>query len=102
MSESTHVKMPHCWKSHALAQILSFNVLSDRVGGRTLTVELKTANGTDLWDLGGQWVGRYKLLFSITSTYIAVTCDFQQWAGILTCVDSDQPVQPPFNLRNAK
>ena len=23
-SESTHVKMPHCWKSHALAQ---FNVL---------------------------------------------------------------------------
>ena len=20
-SESTHVKMPHCWKSHALAQI---------------------------------------------------------------------------------
>ena len=21
-SESTHVKMPHCWKSHALAQIL--------------------------------------------------------------------------------
>ena len=22
MSESTHVKMPHCWKSHALAHIL--------------------------------------------------------------------------------
>ena len=22
-SESTHVKMPHCWKSHALAQIIS-------------------------------------------------------------------------------
>ena len=21
LSESTHVKMPHCWKSHALAQI---------------------------------------------------------------------------------
>ena len=21
-SESTHVKMPHCWKSHALAQLL--------------------------------------------------------------------------------
>ena len=36
----------------------ALNVLSDRVGGRTLTVELKTANGTDLWDLGGQWVGR--------------------------------------------
>ena len=22
-SESTHVKMPHCWKSHATAQIVS-------------------------------------------------------------------------------
>ena len=22
LPESTHVKMPHCWKSHALAQIL--------------------------------------------------------------------------------
>ena len=22
-SESTHVKMPHCWKSHALAQMFS-------------------------------------------------------------------------------
>ena len=22
-SESTHVKMPHCWKSHALAQFYS-------------------------------------------------------------------------------
>ena len=21
-SESTHVKMPHCWKSHALAQLV--------------------------------------------------------------------------------
>ena len=31
----------------------------------------------------------------------AVTCDFQQ-CGILTCVDSDKPVQPPFKLRNSK
>ena len=29
----------------------------------------------------------------------AVTCDFQQ-CGILTNVDSDEPVQPPFKLRN--
>ena len=27
----------------------------------------------------------------------AVTCDFQQ-CSILTCVDSDEPVQPPFKL----
>ena len=31
----------------------------------------------------------------------AVTCDFQQ-CGILTSVDSDEPVQPPFNHRNTK
>ena len=31
----------------------------------------------------------------------AVTCNLQQ-CGILTCVDSDEPVQPPVNLRNTK
>ena len=31
----------------------------------------------------------------------AVTCDFQQ-CGILTSVDSDEPVQPPFTLWNSK
>ena len=25
LSESTHVKMPHCWKSHATAQIISIS-----------------------------------------------------------------------------
>ena len=29
------------------------------------------------------------------------TCDFQQ-CGILTSVDSDEPVQPPVKLRNSK
>ena len=24
-SESTHVKIPHCWESHALAQMISFH-----------------------------------------------------------------------------
>ena len=27
-SESTHVIMPHCWKSHAAAQIISFFIMS--------------------------------------------------------------------------
>ena len=27
-SESTHVKMPHCWKSHTLAQIYFVNASS--------------------------------------------------------------------------
>ena len=26
-SESTHVKMPHCWKSHATAQLYDFTFL---------------------------------------------------------------------------
>ena len=25
-SESTHVKMPHCWKSHAVAQLSKFAI----------------------------------------------------------------------------
>ena len=37
----------------------------------------------------------------ISLTISAVTCDFQQ-GGILTSVDSDKPVQPPFKLRNSK
>ena len=31
----------------------------------------------------------------------ALTCDFQQY-DIWTGVDSDEPVQPPFKLRNSK
>ena len=31
----------------------------------------------------------------------AATCDFQQ-CGILTSVDSDEPVQPPLELRISK
>ena len=30
-----------------------------------------------------------------------MTCDFQE-CGIVTSVDSDEPVQPPFKLRNLK
>ena len=43
----------------------------------------------------GQWCLRY------TKDMWAVTCDFQQ-CGILTYVDSDEPVQPPVKLRNCK
>ena len=32
---------------------------------------------------------------------LAATCDFQQ-CSILTSVDSDEPVQPPFKIRNSK
>ena len=36
-----------------------------------------------------------------TGFTVEVTCDFQQ-CGILTSVDSDEPLQPPFKLRNSK
>ena len=43
-----------------------------------------------------------KVFFSYYSTKLwAVTCDFQQ-CDILTSVDSDEPVQSPFKLRNSK
>ena len=48
---------------------------------------LKTAN-----------TGKY---LADTSIIRAMTCDFQQ-CGILTSVDLDEPVQPPFKLRNSK
>jgi hypothetical protein len=38
---------------------LIFDLNKDRVGGRTLTVDLKSSqneNETDRFDLGGQWV----------------------------------------------
>ena len=30
-SESTHVKIPHCWKSHALAHLISIKCFSGDV-----------------------------------------------------------------------
>ena len=43
-----------------------------------------------------------KLLWGICSTLKwALTCEFQQ-CGILTSVDSDEPVQHPVKLRNSK
>lgn len=32
---------------------------ADRVGGRTVSRELPAAGGTDWWDFGGQWIGRW-------------------------------------------
>ena len=30
LSEFTHVKMPHCWKSHATAQLSNYRIKCDR------------------------------------------------------------------------
>ena len=37
---------------------------------------------------------------SLSLSLSIVTCDFQQF-DILTSVDSDEPLQPPFKLRNS-
>ena len=39
--------------------------------------------------------------WSVEAHAFAVACDFQQ-CGILTCVDSDEPVQSPLKLRHSK
>ena len=44
------------------------------------------------------WLTLYVIVAPADS---AVTCDFQQ-LGILTSVDSDEPLQPPVKLRNFK
>ena len=38
---------------------------------------------------------------TVSAYYLSRGMRFQQ-CGILTCVDSDKPVQPPFKLRNTK
>ena len=38
---------------------------------------------------------------TVVNINLAMTCDFQQ-CGILTSVDSGEPVQPPYKLRNSK
>ena len=43
---------------------------------------------------------QYSILYPFKKI-LAVTCDFQQ-CGILTSVDSEEHVQPPFKLRNNK
>ena len=90
LSESTHVKMPHCWKSRVVAQITSL--------------------GFDLFYMWREYVVcTGKMLPSLVSfaglnglcNKWAATWDFQQ-CGILTSVDSDEAMQSHFKLRNSK
>ena len=57
-SESTHVKMPHCWKSHVTAHILFFFTAPRHQGKvaakiqqlmNTLKVKINKTNSTDLY-----------------------------------------------------
>ena len=44
-SESTHVKMPHCWKTHALAQ---FIFLTSQLKYKLWVLKKKRLNGTGI------------------------------------------------------
>ena len=46
-------------------------------------------------------LGHSSRVCDISCFALKMTCDFQQ-CGILTRVDPDEPVQPPFKLRNTK
>ena len=61
------------------------------------------------------WGGGVQMLISI-ETHITITCDFPGWSGppippsgsahgqcgILARIGSDEPLRPPFKLRNSK
>ena len=89
MSESTLVKMPHCWKSHVAAHFLMTANDSDLASCDACGLEV---TDTDIiCDTFSQW---YHPIYENMG-------DFQQ-CGILTNVGSYEPLQPPFKLRNSK
>ena len=49
-SESTHVKMPHCWKSHAMAEIFSSSANEDSEE-HTVSSTLQICGFLDLQDI---------------------------------------------------
>ena len=66
--------------------------LTQDTNGKVTISQLDTKNESQvITDLYHRYLG---LVYSKMS-------DFQQ-CGILICVDSDEPVQPPFKLRNTK
>ena len=48
-----------------------------------------------------EWLEKYGVFVHCGFSKGAVKCDFQQ-CDILTSEDSDEPLQPPFKLRNFK
>ena len=84
-SESTLVKMSNCWKFHAA---VNYKLL--RVCDKTIVKGVCSAAATS------QNRG-----VCIAACIWAEAWDFQQF-GILTSVDSDEPLHPLFKLKNSK
>ena len=66
---------------------------------------IKSLISTNMGDNTGTLIGQCLIPrgrgITLKFLHRAATCDFQR-CGILTNVDSDEPVQPPFQLRNSK
>ena len=120
--------IPHCWKSHAVAQIFLHlwilpsdglvhyiilcvtGKISNKIVFHTLTISFVIVNIVypDEGDIssGSPFLGICPFSgFQISKSYSctnlhnwAMTFDFQQ-CGILTSADSDKPVQTPFILK---
>ena len=85
---------------HMLVRILKFILKTSAIKG---TCFLGSSVLSCRWKFPGtsQRTLHVKYQVTIGKNNWAVTCDFQQ-CGILTCVDSDEPLQPPFKLRNSE
>ena len=84
--------MSHCWKSHVTTHVLCFKLFSCwSVTVCVLCLFLAVARVNLCL-----WLWHIKIILNW-----AVTYGFQRY-GILTSVDSDEPVKPPFKLRHSK
>ena len=97
-SESTHVKMPYCWKLHVAAQmcspiwILSVCFLHPKwIMWYNTTLQNQSIC---LWTT--------ELLVEFLNLFIWAATTWFPTMWHLTSVDSDEPVHSPFKFRNSK
>ena len=116
-SQFTLVKMSNCWKSHVAAHLLCVYGL-----GMVNTCFVTAPGLLYFWPMSFLLFGSNGVLLNVifwkhlawhsimSATDLnrllnvskwAATCDFQQY-GILTFVDTDEPVQPPLDRRKSK
>ena len=82
-----------CWRCRWWLVLVAHSQTLD-CGFVLLIISLPRRTSLLLLDLQICWMHPVKILW-------AATCDFHQ-CGILTSVDSDEPVQLPFKVRNSK
>ena len=86
------VHLTHFWKSHVVATIMMLDKIRATSWEKSFVVDKQLRSRSACTSA----LSSQPLINSLS-----VTCDFQQ-CGILTSVDSDEPLHPPFKLRNYK